>query len=136
MLSQFTVLRPLKNKSSETVGRKLWKIICEYGTMKILQSDNGSEFVNEVMSQLTKLFGIDHRLITAYNPRADGLVERTNKDMKRALKKLMGGMEGGWHLMLPVVQLGINDHISSRSGSRPFSLMFNHAFNNFFDFSK
>ena len=41
-----------------------------------MQSNNGTEFVNSVITQLINLFGIDRRLITPYNLRTDGLVER------------------------------------------------------------
>ena len=55
-------------------------VITEYGTMKILQSDNGLEFVNTIIAQMVKLYGIDHRLITAYHLVANGMVERENKE--------------------------------------------------------
>ena len=58
----------------ETVARKLWKIFCLIGWPRILQSDNGREFVNQILQALMKLTGIDHRLISPYNPRADGKV--------------------------------------------------------------
>ena len=78
----------------QSLARALWKVICTYGTMKILQSDNGSEFVNAVLSELTELYGIDHRLITPYHPQANGLVERTNKEVARSVKKIDGGIGG------------------------------------------
>ena len=108
VLSGYTVLRALKSKEMSSVARKLWRVICEYGSMKILQSDNGAEFVNELVKTLTTLFSVEHRLITAYNPRADGLVERTNKEVSRALKKFMSGREGAWPCWLPLVQMGIS----------------------------
>ena len=49
VMSGYVVLRALTDKSAETMARALWGVITEYGTMKILQSDNGLEFVNIVM---------------------------------------------------------------------------------------
>jgi hypothetical protein len=75
VMSGYCILRAIKGKSAKDVAKVLWKVICEYGTMKILQSDLGPEFVNKVVQDMTEMFHIDHRLITAYHPRADGLVE-------------------------------------------------------------
>jgi hypothetical protein len=55
--------------------------------------------------------------------------------MGRALKKFMCEAQGAWPTWVPITQMGINDHVSSRTQTRPFSLMFNRCFNEFFDFS-
>jgi hypothetical protein len=91
VMSGYTILRALQTKGMEEVARALLCIMSEYGTMKILQSDNGSEFVNQVLQNLTQLYGIDQRLITPYNPRCDGQVENKNKQVGRILKKNVAG---------------------------------------------
>jgi transposase InsO family protein len=75
VLSGFTLLRALKTKAMDEMARTLWITFCDYGPPKILQSDNGTEFVNSIIGQLSQLYGIDHQLITPYHPRANGLVE-------------------------------------------------------------
>ena len=95
-MSAYVVFKALLNKTLECVASALWKVISEYGTMKILQSDNGTEFVNQVMHELTNMYGIDHRLITPYLPRANGLVERKNKEIVQSLHKQMKGAAGLW----------------------------------------
>jgi len=75
VLSGYIVLRALKSKSEEDVAISLWSVIGEYGPPKIVQSDQGTEFLNSVINELSKINGIERRMITAYNPRADGLVE-------------------------------------------------------------
>ena len=84
------------------------------GIPKIYQSDNGLEFINKLIKQLMKLYGIDQRLITAYNPRADGLVERKNKEVGRILKKHLKGAMDQWHTWLPIMQLSLNLKILER----------------------
>ena len=68
VLTNFSLIRPIKTKEAHEVAEELWKIICDFGPPKVLQSDNGTEFVNSVISAITSLTGIDHRLITAYHP--------------------------------------------------------------------
>src|SRR5690348_5638690 len=89
--TNYTVIRALKNKELETVAKALWMIFCEYGTPRVLQSDQGTEFVNQALEAMKIIYGIDHRLSTAYHPCANGLVERQNKEVSRALKKFTEG---------------------------------------------
>ena len=130
----YSVLRSINNKNMEIVARELWKIFTDYGTPKIIQSDNGTEFVNKLLGAMTKLYGIEHRLITAYNAHADGLVERKNKDVEQILRKYLEGAFGAWDDWLPMVQIAVNDAINQRTKSAPFSLMFGRKFNGFRDF--
>jgi len=134
--TSYVVLRTLPSKDMEVVARKLWEVFCEYGTPRILQSDNGSEFVNRVIAVMTELYGIEQRLTTAYNPRANGLVERKNKEVSRSLKKFIEGAFGNWDDWMPLVQVSLNEAIGARTKSSAFSLMHGRKFNGFFDFSK
>jgi hypothetical protein len=136
VMTGYVILQPLKTKEMEEVSRTFWNLLTTFGPPKILQSDNGTEFVNQLMSHLVQLFGIDRRLITAYNPRADGLVERTNKELNRGLKKQLKAATEEWQLWLPIVQLGLNLRVLTRTGSRPFELFFGRPFNDLGDFSK
>ena len=110
-------------------------MFADFGIPKILQSDNGPEFDNSLISEMVKLFGLDHRLISAYNPRADGLVERKNKEVKRLLKKFLFNAFGTWELFLPMTQLSLNITTLQRTGSRPFELLFARPFSGFEDFT-
>jgi transposase InsO family protein len=120
----FLFLEALKDKQMETIARALWKIFTIIGVPRILQSDNGSEFKNELVAALTKLNGVEHRFIAPYNPRADGKVERSVKTVKDTVNKLMYGADCHWHLHLPFVQYAYNNKVQSLTGSTPFSLMF------------
>ena len=82
-----------------------------------------------------KLYGIDQRLITAYNPQADGLVERKNKEVGRILKKHLKGTMDQWHTWLPITQLSLNLKILERMGSKPFKLFYGRLFNSFMNFT-
>jgi hypothetical protein len=55
---------------------KFYMIFCAFGPPKIMQSDNGTEFVNQLVEALLKAANVD-RLVAPWNPRANGLAERT-----------------------------------------------------------
>jgi hypothetical protein len=129
--TDYTALVPLKNKDKFSVARALWNVFAWFGMPRILQSDNGTEFVNEILESMAELHGIDHRLISAYHPRANGFVERKNLDLQAMFKKLLGGHLQDWVCYVPFVQLAYNARISTRTGSTAFSLMFGRALRSF-----
>lgn len=134
VLSGYTVLRALVSSTKEAVARELWMIFCDYGTPRIIQSDNGTEFVNEVIEAISKLYGVERRLVVPYHPQANGAVERRNKDVGQVLKKLVEGNFEEWNLWLPHVQLSINTQVQIRTGSTPMSVMFGRDFHGFLNF--
>jgi transposase InsO family protein len=125
----FIFLKALKDKSATSIARALWDIFSIVGAPRILQSDNGREFKNEIITALCKLLEIPHRFIAPYNPRADGKVERSVKTVKDTVNKLMYGADCHWHLHLPFVQYAYNNKVQSLTGSTPFSLMFGRSAN-------
>lgn len=131
----FVMLYPLKDTTAENVAYHLWKTFCIIGFPKIIQSDNGPEFVNEVIRAFAKLTGIEHRLISPYNPRADGKVERSIQTIMLIIKKLLHGTNIHWPLFVPFAQITFNSKISSLTGSSPFALMFGRNLNELKDYS-
>src|SRR6266540_1603556 len=64
------------------------EIICRFSVSRILQSDRGTHFVNEVIQELTDKFQIWHSLSSPYHPQSNGLVERFNKTLCEGLAKV------------------------------------------------
>ncbi len=57
--SRFTVLDPLPNKSATTVAHALVShVICPYMTPRVLLSDNGTEFENQILQDICNRFDI------------------------------------------------------------------------------
>ncbi|KAG8174583.1 hypothetical protein JTE90_005247 [Oedothorax gibbosus] len=53
-LTKFVLLRALRNKTAQEVVSQLVDIFFTCGAPCILHSDNGREFVNSLMNELTK----------------------------------------------------------------------------------
>jgi hypothetical protein len=118
-----------------SVAQVLLQIFCDVGFPKIVQSDNGKEFVNELMAKVCDQSHIDHRLITPYHPRANGLAERFVQTAKNGIYKLLQGREQDWAQYVPQVQLFMNSKVATLHGSTPYSLMFGRKHNSFSDHS-
>jgi transposase InsO family protein len=64
-------------------------IICQYGVPKELTSDRGTEFVNNLIEELSRTYYIKHIKTTAYHPQGNGQTERMNQTIKNVLAKLI-----------------------------------------------
>jgi transposase InsO family protein len=129
-------LRALHDKSAASVAYALWNIFANFGFPKVLQSDNGTEFVNTVVEELATASHIDHRLITPYHPRANGAVERSFRTIMEMINTFCNGASTDWFESVPQVQLWLNLRATRSHGFTPFSIMFSRPFVGFKDFSK
>ena len=102
--TRFCFLIPMMDKMATTVAQALFVLFCQIGFPKVIQMDNGREFVNQVIDSLRKHAGIDRRLTTPYNPQANGLAERFVKTMTEAVRKLLMGDNREWDVFIPGVQ--------------------------------
>jgi transposase InsO family protein len=133
--TKFVWIRALRDKQGHTVARALWKVFANFGFPKIIQSDNGTEFVNQVVDSLKEVSSMDSRLTTPYHPRANGSVERSFRTIMDMVLVLVEGTVRDWYHMIPQVQLWMNLRSSAVHGFTPFSLMFSRPFVGFKDFT-
>jgi hypothetical protein len=133
--SRFVLLQAIPDKRMTTIAATWRDIFCTFGFPRTIQSDNGSEFVNKIINTMTKESGIEHRLITPYHPRANGIAERTVQTTTRLIKKLIKGAKKNWDAYVPFAQYCVNQKIVRRHQHAPFSVMFGRKANAFADFS-
>ncbi|CAF3516230.1 unnamed protein product [Rotaria sp. Silwood1] len=88
--TKFSWCYPLKTKEAEPVAEKLLQQFYLFGAPRILQSDNGKEFVAKVIRDLKKTWP-DLIIINGRprHPQTQGLVERGNQTLESALGKWM-----------------------------------------------
>ncbi|OBQ32496.1 MAG: hypothetical protein AN485_21335 [Anabaena sp. MDT14b] len=122
--TRFLWLFALANKSGTEIATHLRKLFLMFGPPRIIQSDNGSEFVNIQVVQMLSATGVDHRRISTYHPEANGAAERHVRTVKECLRTFMKGDTGHWPRHVDEVQYTLNTSVHRRHGSTPFSLFF------------
>jgi transposase InsO family protein len=124
-LTRYVETVPLKTKTKEEIAEALVKeIICRYGGFRHLISDNGKEFDNKLMTQITHLLGIKHTTTTPYNPRANGLAENHMRILKDSLSMYCQENQDDWDTHLRGVTMAYNTTVNSQTGFTPHYMMF------------
>ena len=72
------------------------EVICQHGVPQRITSDRGSEFVNELIKALTRVYKIHHIKTTAYHPQGNGQTEHVNSTLKDMLSKITPPKKGNW----------------------------------------
>ncbi|KAG1372076.1 hypothetical protein G6F61_011368 [Rhizopus arrhizus] len=125
----------MPDKSSHTIALALRSILSLFGRPKIIQSDNGTEYVNEIIRKFTEVSGIDHPLMTAYHPRSNGIAERWVGKTKNIIHERLQGKNDDWDLYLDSTQEALNNTPTALHDTRPFSLMLARRPNQFKNYS-
>src|SRR5690606_3286492 len=78
--SNYMVLVPMVNATVFNMAKAIannW--IFKHGIPQTIVSDRGSNFLSRVADELSKTYGYNLKFTTAYNPQANGKVERSNR---------------------------------------------------------
>ncbi|XP_066964188.1 uncharacterized protein [Macrobrachium rosenbergii] len=86
-----------------------------FGVPDHITTDRGPAFLSELWSALARLLGTTHHTTTAYNPAANGLVERFHKSLKPSLMASCTAED--WKYQLPWVLLGLRTAPSAPSAA-------------------
>ena len=123
--SKLAHLFPIPNKEAITVAKCLVSYYAQYGLAETIRCDLGSEFIDEVIKNLHKAFGIDMRYSLVRRHESSG-AERTIREIRDHLIKIVAEDEEfeSWSdpNFLSVVQFLLNDTINSETGFKPHVL--------------
>jgi hypothetical protein len=124
--SKFSWAFPLRNKSANEVATKLRDLFFTFGPPRILHSDNGREFIANVITELKNLFP-DLIFIRGRprHPQSQGCIERENGILCDTLGKWMcTNNSASWSFALAPFIYGINTRMSSVTKTTPYEVMF------------
>ena len=123
MFSGYVWLKPCANATSHVAA----KVLCEWASVfivpKVIYSDQGPHFKNELVEEVRKAFKCNHHFTTPYAHWANGGVERANRSVLRLFRALLSENVGmgktGWPYLVPAVQAALNQTPSPRNDGVP-----------------
>ena len=93
-----------------------YQIFCRFGCPKIIISDQGREFVNEVSKHLFAKTQTQHRVTSAYHPQTNGLTERFNQTLSFSLIAKINEDQSNWDMLLD--QILFNYRVTRQSSTK------------------
>ena len=133
-MTKVVKIYPMKSKESIEVAENLWKWISNFSPPSFILSDQGKEFVNQVIDQLLNVIGTERRVTSAYMPRTDGQAEKANDTVVKVLKKHSETDTQNWDKWIPFVEYSFNTRTASSTNYSPFELLYGVKPNNFANF--
>ncbi|WP_265324231.1 DDE-type integrase/transposase/recombinase, partial [Clostridioides difficile] len=114
---------PIKNIEASTVARAMiegW--ISRFGVPNEITTDRGSQFQSKLFHNLCEMLGTKEIATSAYNPRANGMIERFHRTLKDALRCVSN--DGDWSKDLPMIMLSLRSTVKQELESTPAEMLY------------
>ena len=127
--SRFIEIYAVPDLTARTFAIVLLQWVGRYGAPAQLLSDNGKNFVNEIISEFNKLVGTEQIFSIRYSKQENAIVERSIKEINRHLRAIVfhKNIHYEWSLYLPLVQRIFNADEKDSLGVSPAQLLFGNA---------
>lgn len=123
-LTRFVQAYPIPDKEALTVAKQLIYFCQHYGVPKRFHSDQGTEFMNNVLKQLTKFLGSNHTFNTAYHPQTNGALERFHATLRDHIRMYHSRRLKNWDEIIPFAIMCHNTSVNSSTNYTPQELLF------------
>ena len=100
------------------------EVFSRVGVPKEILSDQGTNFMSSLMSELCRLLSIRKLSTTPYHPQANGLVERFNGTLKRMLQIFAQDEPGKWDKLIPYLLFAYRELPQETTGFSPFEMLY------------
>lgn len=97
-------------------------LLADWGLPRKVVSDRDTKFTSEMWQSLFSGLGVKLAMVTAYNPKGNGLIERANQTIELALRYHISTSEVPWPDIIPALQFQLNNR-KNQSGSSPNELV-------------
>ena len=109
-LTRYCEAAPLQSKQATEVAQKLYeKVFVTHGSFSYLLSDNGSEFLNKVMTELYAILETKHLRTSNYHPQCNGATEKCNYSITSILAKFVEIVFSGSKIQFQILNLGVEE---------------------------
>ena len=123
--SRFAFTIPMEDQRAKSVAEHLVvNILTKYGSLHTVLTNQGTNFLSNLLTEMYKLFQVKHIKTTSYHPQTDGLVERFNRTLCDMLACYVSDHPEDWDSYLPFVTLAYNTAEQSTLQCSPFYLFF------------
>ena len=125
MFTGYTFCIPIPNKKAETVLKAYMNhVYCKYGGSFKILSDNGTEFKNKLMDEVSKELLVKYKVYSPpYRPQSNGRIESFHYFLKACIAMHIN-LQLEWDDVVPLACTAYNFLPDEHSRESPFFLMY------------
>ena len=120
-LTKTEALRTITSLAVAKAFCKTW--VFNYGTPKILLTDNGTQFTASFFRNVCRILGIHKVFTTEYHPQTNGQAERFNRTIIAAIRNYVSDSQRDWDEWLGPITYAYNTQVHRSTGTTPFDLV-------------
>ncbi len=109
--TRFPEAIPLRKITASVVVKALVKFFSTFGLPKVVQTDQGTNFLSKLFSQVLTTLNISHRIASAYHPESQGALERFHQTLKAMLRKYCLDTGKDWDEGVPLVLFAVREAV-------------------------
>uniref|UniRef100_A0A3B1JEH9 Gypsy retrotransposon integrase-like protein 1 n=1 Tax=Astyanax mexicanus TaxID=7994 RepID=A0A3B1JEH9_ASTMX len=87
--TRFPEAIPLRKITAQSVTQALLKFFSTFGLPRIIQTDQGNNFLSKLFAQVLKTLNIQHVVSSSYHPESQGALERFHQSLKSMLRSFV-----------------------------------------------
>lgn len=124
--TRFPEAIPLRKITASAILKALIKFFATFGLPKIIQTDQGTNFMSKIFNQVLQSLSITHRVASAYHPESQGSLERFHQTLKSMLGKYCKDTGKDWDEGVPLMLFAVRETVQESLGFSPAELVFGH----------
>lgn len=118
---------PLRSLKAKPVIKALLRFFSTFGLPKVVQTDQGSNFLSRLFKQVLKQLSITHITSSAYHPESQGALERFHQTLKSMFRTYCYDSAKEWDDGLPLLLFAVRETTQESLGFSPADLVFGHT---------
>nr|XP_046272302.1 uncharacterized protein LOC124073826 [Scatophagus argus] len=118
---------PLRSLKAKVVVKELMKFCTTFGLPKVIQTDQGTNFMSKVFSQVLEELAVKHQVSSAYHPESQGALERFHQTLKTMLRAYCLETGKEWDEGIPFLLFAVRETVQESLGFSPAELVFGHT---------
>lgn len=120
--SRWPEVFPIPDQTANTIAETFYSgWISRFGVPTTITSDQGRQFESDLFKSLSAFLGAHKTRTTAYNPAANGMIERFHRQLKSAIRCYATDR---WTEVLPTILLGIRSSFKPDIGASSAEMLY------------
>ena len=115
---------PMKGIDTIECAEELVNIFSRIGIPQEILSDRGSQFVSDLMREISRLLSVRQLQTTPYHAQCNGLVERWNGTLRRMIQKMAAEKPSDWDRYIPALLFSYGEVAQASLGFSHFELVY------------